>query len=149
MLTDYESLPQFVPNLEFCERLPPAPNSKGKVRLKQRGCSQGVFWRLEAEAVLEVDEVTDLPMGRREARFTMISGDFKELNGRWVVEPSPGASSTGMATILRYDISIMPRFNLPSAIVSYIVRGGLPANIKAVAARAEKVFFVCVLDNNF
>lgn len=47
-----------------------------QVLLRQRGCSQGVLWRLEAEALLEVEEVR-LPLGRREARFSMLEGDFQ------------------------------------------------------------------------
>lgn len=133
VLTDFETLPNFVPNLEKCDRLPNPP--PGKVLLRQRGCSQGALWRLEAEAVLEVEEVKG-PLGRREARFRMIEGDFKYLSGRWIVEPDP-RSSAGMATILRYDISLQPVFLLPSTIISYVVRAGLPSNIKAISLRAE------------
>jgi hypothetical protein len=60
------------------------------------------------------------------------------MSGRWVVEPDP-SSAVGMATLLRFDVSVRPRVALPSAIVSYVVRAGLPANIQAVARRAEEV----------
>lgn len=53
---------------------PPVPSLQ--MRLRQRACSQGVLWRLEAEALLEVEEV-QLPLGRREARFAMLEGDFQ------------------------------------------------------------------------
>ena len=53
----------------------PAPLA-AQTWIRQRGCSQGVLWRLEAEAVLEVEEAR-LPLGRREARFSMVEGDFK------------------------------------------------------------------------
>ena len=128
MLTNWERLADFVPNLESCERLPsprpgrvrrrvqpctaaaalallpgpalrlsslhqprsslvnlsstldlracPAPPALPQTWVRQRGCSQGVLWRLEAEAVIEVEEAR-LPLGRREARFSMIEGDFK------------------------------------------------------------------------
>ncbi|KAL4445809.1 hypothetical protein ABPG77_009008 [Micractinium sp. CCAP 211/92] len=135
VLTNYERLADFVPNLESCERLP--SQRAGKVLLRQRGCSQGVLWRLEAEALLEVEEVR-LPLGRREARFSMLEGDFQEMSGRWVVEPDP-SSAVGMATLLRFDICVRPKITLPSAIVSYVVRAGLPANIQAVARRAEEI----------
>ena len=36
-------------------------------------------------------------------------------------------------------MSLQPKVALPSAIVSYVVRAGLPANIQAVARRAEQV----------
>jgi hypothetical protein len=134
VLTDYEALPAFIPNLDFCERLP--SRSPGKLLLRQVGCSQGALWRLEAEAVLEIEEVQG-PMGRREVRFTAISGDFQQFSGRWVVEPD-ASSSAGRATVLRYDISVQPRIPMPSAVVSYVVRAGLPANVKAIVQRAEQ-----------
>jgi len=134
VLTDYEALPTFIPNLDFCERLP--SRSPGKLLLRQVACSQGALWRLEAEAVLEVEEVQG-PMGRREVRFTAIKGDFQQFSGRWVIEPD-ASSSVGRATVLRYDISVQPRIPMPSAVVSYVVRAGLPANVKAVVQRAEQ-----------
>lgn len=60
------------------------------------------------------------------------------MSGRWVVEPDP-SSAVGMATLLRFDICVRPKVMLPGAIVSYVVRAGLPANIQAVARRAEEV----------
>lgn len=68
-----------------------------------------------------------------------------------------------MATLLRFDISVQvlsaaccsnftyhsfllhlicclqPQISLPSSVISYIVRAGLPANIQAVARKAEEV----------
>lgn len=134
VLTDYEALPTFIPNLDYCERLP--SRSPGKLLLRQVACSQGALWRLEAEAFLEVEEVQG-PMGRREVRFTAIRGDFQQFSGRWVIEPD-ASSSAGRATVLRYDISVQPRIPMPSAVVSYVVRAGLPANVKAVVQRAEQ-----------
>lgn len=58
----------------------PPPSSLPQTWIRQRGCSQGVLWRLEAEAVMEVEEAR-LPLGRREARFSMIEGDFKASAG--------------------------------------------------------------------
>ena len=133
MLTDYEALPSFVPNLERCERLPSL--TPGKILLRQVACSQGGLWRLEAQAMLEVEEIVG-PMGRREARFSAVGGDFKHFTGRWVVEPD-ASSSVGHATILRYDISVQPCIPMPPSVVSYVVRAGLPANVKAIVQRAE------------
>lgn len=39
---------------------------------------QATLWRLEASALLEVQERV-LPAGAREVRFTQIEGDFKVL----------------------------------------------------------------------
>ena len=74
VLMDFESLPEFIPNLELTQRVPGAP--PGRVWLRQRGCSQSLFWRLQAAALLELREV-QRPLGRRELRFHMIEGDFQ------------------------------------------------------------------------
>jgi hypothetical protein len=50
-----------------------------------------MLWRLEAEAVVEVEEVR-LPLGRREARFSMLEGDF-QVGACW--DASTGSTSTG------------------------------------------------------
>ena len=74
VLTDYDKLADFVPNLLACERMP-CPNPR-RIRLRQRGCSQSVFLRLEAQAVLELQEVHK-PMNRRELHFVAVEGDFE------------------------------------------------------------------------
>ena len=64
----------------------------------------------------------------------------QEFSGRWVVEPDPTVrDGLQFATILRYELSLVPRWPLPSALVTHVVQAGLPANIRAVAWRAEEV----------
>lgn len=74
VITDYDNLAEFVPNLVISEQIP--SNVTGRIRLHQVGCSQSVFWRLEAEAVLECVEVHKA-MGAKELRFKAIEGDFQ------------------------------------------------------------------------
>lgn len=133
VITDYDHLADFVPNLVVSERLP--SNVTGRIHLRQIGCSQSVFWRLEAEAVLECVEVHKA-MGAKELRFKAIEGDFQEYSGSWVVEPDPSAHTT---TLLKYEISLQPKLSIPSAIVTCVVKAGLPANMHAMAKRAEQV----------
>ena len=123
--------------------LSPGYHRSSSVRvLWQRGCSQGTLWRLAAEAVLEVSEVRG-GLGIRELRFHMVEGDFKEFDGRWVVEP--GGSGDTPVTTLRYEIALVPKLSIPSAAIVHVVRSGLPANIKAIARRAEEVCSCCQL----
>lgn len=58
---------------------------------------------------------------------------LQELRGRWVVEPC------GMASMLRYDVTVVPKQAIPFTLVNHVVRAGLPANILAVTQRAEQV----------
>ncbi|KAL3155899.1 hypothetical protein ABBQ32_012897 [Trebouxia sp. C0010 RCD-2024] len=133
VITDYDHLADFVPNLVVSERLP--TNVTGRAHLRQIGCSQSVFWRLEAEAVLECVEVHKA-MGAKELRFKAVEGDFQEYSGSWAVEPDPSAHTT---TLLKYEISLQPKLSIPSAIVTCVVKAGLPANMRAMAKRAEQV----------
>ena len=58
-----------------------------------------------------------------------------------MVEPDPAVRdgrSLG-ATRLRYEISVVPRWPIPSSVVSHLVKAGLPANITAIAERGEEV----------
>ena len=61
---------------------------------------------------------------------------MQEYSGKWTVEADPMAS---LSTLLRYEITIVPKLSIPSALVSCIVKAGLPANIMALAKRAEQV----------
>ena len=79
VLTSYNKLADFVPNLDLCERMPGAP--PGKQRLRQRACSQSLYWRLQAEAILDL-QMVERPLGRRELHFTMVEGDF-QVSADW------------------------------------------------------------------
>ena len=48
------------------------------------------------------------------------------------------------ATRLRYEISVVPKWPIPKPVVSHLVKAGLPANITAIAERAEEVH-ACVM----
>ncbi len=133
VLTDYEALPSYVPNLERCEIL---ERQKGRVRLRQVGCSQSLLWRIAAEAELEIDEIKKSPL-RREVRFRSLGGDFERLEGSWILE-SDVSSSAHMTTFLRYEMIATPFAGLPSQIVSYVVKAGLPSNIRAIVGVAEQ-----------
>lgn len=61
---------------------------------------------------------------------------LQEYNGSWLVEPDPSAPTT---TLLKYEISLEPKLSIPSAIVTCVVKAGLPANMMAMAKRAEQV----------
>lgn len=61
----------------------------------------------------------------------------QEFDGRWVVEP--GGSGGAPVTTLRYEISLVPKLSIPSAALVHVIRSGLPANMQAVAQRAEEV----------
>ncbi len=133
VLTDYEALSSYVPNLEKCEIL---ERQKGRIRVIQVGCSQSLLWRISAKAELEIHEIKKSPL-RREVRFRSVGGDFERLEGSWILE-SDVSSSAHMTTFLRYEMSATPIAGLPNQIVSYVIKAGLPSNIRAIVAVAER-----------
>ena len=136
ILTNYSALPSIVPNLEACEVVPGA-STPGATRVRQRAVSQCRWWRLEAEALLEVTPSTG-PRGARVLSFALVEGDFRSLAGRWVVTPVEGtAGGPSLATALRYELTAVPAWRLPPSLVTAVVAAGLPVNVRAVAAAAE------------
>ena len=107
VITDYDHLADFVPNLIASKRLP--TTTPGRIHLQQLGCSQSVFWRLEAEALLECVEVHKA-MGAKELRFKAIEGDFKVSTVAYLVQ--------GCDYVLFVFGYRMPKGNLSTALVA-------------------------------
>ena len=53
--------------------------------------------------------------------------------------PEPLEGGGSLSTVLRYEVAVVPHLSIPSAVVAHVVRCGLPANLTAVARRAEEV----------
>ncbi|KAH0907666.1 hypothetical protein HID58_039493 [Brassica napus] len=130
VLTDYERLADFIPNLVCSGRIPcPHP---GRIWLEQRGLQRALYWHIEARVVLDLHECPDSPNGR-ELHFSMVDGDFKKFEGKWSVKS--GIRSVG--AVLSYEVNVIPRFNFPAIFLERIIRSDLPVNLRAVARQAE------------
>ncbi|CAN6286241.1 unnamed protein product [Urochloa humidicola] len=136
VITDYERLADFIPNLVHSGRIP-CPH-EGRIWLEQRGLQQALYWHIEARVVLDLQEVPDSVNGR-ELHFSMVDGDFKKFEGKWSIRSGPRSSSA----ILMYEVNVIPRFNFPAIFLERIIRSDLPVNLRALACRAEKIY----LDN--
>ncbi|KAJ1704578.1 hypothetical protein LUZ63_004357 [Rhynchospora breviuscula] len=132
VLTDYERLADFIPNLVYSGRIP-CPHV-GRIWLEQRGLQRALYWHIEARVVLDLQEIPNLANGR-ELHFSMVDGDFKKFEGKWSVQP--GTSRPGTAK-LSYEVNVIPRFNFPAILLERIIRSDLPINLKALAFWAEK-----------
>ncbi|XP_024312340.1 uncharacterized protein LOC100844212 isoform X2 [Brachypodium distachyon] len=133
IITDYERLAEFVPNLVHSGRIP-CPH-EGRIWLEQRGLQQALYWHIEARVVLDLREVPDAVNGR-ELHFSMVDGDFKKFEGKWSVRSGPRSASA----ILLYEVNVIPRFNFPSIFLERIIRSDLPVNLRALAFRSEKLY---------
>ncbi|KAK1426441.1 hypothetical protein QVD17_15113 [Tagetes erecta] len=133
VVTDYERLADFIPNLIFSARIPCV--HPGRIWLEQRGLQRALYWHIEARVVLDLQEFPNSANGR-ELRFSMVDGDFKKFEGKWSVK-SGRRSSTA---ILSYEVNVIPNFNLPAIFMERIIRSDLPVNLQAIARRSERNF---------
>lgn len=107
VLTDYEALPDFLPNLAK-SRLIEHPN--GGIRLEQVGSQRLLNFNFSARVVLDLEECFP-----REINFRMVEGDFKGFSGSWCLEPYSLGEYIG--TNLCYTIQVWPKLTMPVGII--------------------------------
>lgn len=129
VLTDYDALADFIPNLAKSRRL---PHPAGGIRLEQVGVQQILFLDFSARVVLDMAE--NFP---REIRFSMVEGDFKAFSGTWQLETWP---DPGTGTKLTYTVLVCPKRTLPVGAVERRIGSDLPLNLLAVLERSHKLF---------
>ncbi|OMO52019.1 hypothetical protein CCACVL1_29425 [Corchorus capsularis] len=127
VLTAYESLPEFVPNLAISKVL---SRDNNKVRVLQEGCKGLLYMVLHARVVLDLHEQRE-----QEISFKQVEGDFDSFEGRWLLEQLGSHH-----TLLKYSVdSKMRRDSLLSeAIMEEVIYEDLPSNLCAIRDYIEK-----------
>lgn len=126
VLTDYEALSEFIPNLETTRRL---EHPQGGIRLEQVGADRLFRLNFRARLVLDLEEE---PLAR-EIRFQMVEGDFKRFEGCWQLEPVSGADRS--ETYLRYSLTVCPPRAMPVRLIEGRLRRNLALNLVAIRQR--------------
>jgi ribosome-associated toxin RatA of RatAB toxin-antitoxin module len=129
VLTDYEGLGDFIPNLAK-SRLLEHPN--GGIRLEQIGSQRLLNFNFCARVVLDLEEYFP-----KEINFRMVEGDFKGFSGSWCLEPY----SLGelMGTNLCYTIQVWPKLTMPVTIIENRLSKDLRLNLLAIYQRVEQL----------
>ena len=124
VLTDYERLPDFIPNLE---RSSLVERRGDVVVLEQVGSQRFVGLRFTASVRLQLQE-------RREQGvldFEMLAGDFRRFQGTWTVQ---GDSEKGVR--LRYELTVQACVGMPIGLIEQRLQEDLASNLRAVALEA-------------
>ncbi|ACC81315.1 SRPBCC family protein [Nostoc punctiforme] len=129
VLTDYEALPDFLPNLAK-SRLIEHPN--GGIRLEQVGSQRLLNFNFSARVVLDLEECFP-----REINFRMVEGDFKGFSGSWCLEPYSLGEYIG--TNLCYTIQVWPKLTMPVGIIENRLSKDLRLNLVAIHQRVEEL----------
>jgi ribosome-associated toxin RatA of RatAB toxin-antitoxin module len=124
VITDYEHLADFVPNLTSSKRL---PDSAGRIRLEQIGSQCFLKFKFCARVVLQMRESFPHELG-----FTMEEGDFRKFEGVWKLQSADDDQSTQLS----YDLSVKPPRAMPAALIEHHICHNLTLNLLAIRQRA-------------
>lgn len=130
VLTDYNNLSSFIPNLSYSQRL---SHPDGGIRLEQIGSQ--CFLNIKFCARVVLDMVEAFP---KELRFSMVEGDFRQFEGKWTLEPVQGAAGEGVC--LGYDLMIRPPRAMPVVLIERHIRHDLGRNLQAISDRTLVLF---------
>lgn len=128
LLTDYDQLADFIPNLAESRRI---EHPEGGIRLEQIGTESLMKLKVCLRVVL--DMVERFPEA---IEFTMVEGDFREFFGAWELEPADAAT----ATRLRYTVTVLPGRAMPMALIERNLRRNLVRNLVAIQQHADQTF---------
>ena len=127
VLTDYDGLSDFIPNLQISRLLWRRDNVVG---LDQEGAQTFMGLRFKARVQLELTE-------HREERclsFTMLKGDFRRFDGAWRI------GGDGATTTLLYELTVQGCVGMPIGLIEQRLREDLAANLRAVQQEAQRRF---------
>lgn len=123
VLTDYDRLAEFIPNLSISRRL---PHPEGGVRLEQVGSQCFLSLKFCARVVLDMEEQPLECIG-----FRMVEGDFRRFEGEWRLLSHP----TG--TQLDYCLVIGPKLAMPIGLIEKHLSDNLSTNLAAIARQTQ------------
>ncbi|MEO1068191.1 MAG: SRPBCC family protein [Cyanobacteria bacterium J06638_6] len=130
VLTDYDNLANFIPNLAHSQRL---NHPAGGIRLEQIGSQ--CFLNIKFCARVVIDLVETFP---QELCFSMVEGDFRHFEGKWTLEPS--GSTPHELVRLGYELVICPPRAMPVGLIERHIRHDLSQNLRAISDRTTILF---------
>ncbi len=126
VLTDYERLSAFIPNLASSKII---SRSENKVELKQVGTQQFIGMRFSAQVQLELIEKYE----SGDLEFRQIKGDFRRFEGAWRMR-----SLGEEGTCLLYELTVQGCLGMPVGLIEQRLREDLTTNLLAVEREASK-----------
>jgi len=125
ILTNYERMDEFVPDLALCRVLSRTGN---EVIIEQFGTAHFLFM---SKAIHLIVRATEQPMTSID--IALISGDMKHYESRWELVPIPETGGTRIV----YTGKLVPNFYVPGILGTNIIRGDIERMMGAVLARID------------
>jgi ribosome-associated toxin RatA of RatAB toxin-antitoxin module len=126
ILTDYERMPEFVPDLHTTKVL-----SRGgdQAVLEQTGTAHLLFFRRGIHLVVQVHEQ---PVSQIDV--SLVDGDMKVYQCTWRLIPKPETGGTRVV----YSGKMAPKFYVPGMLGSTMIRSDIERMMAAVLARLDR-----------
>ncbi|MBP0599040.1 polyketide cyclase [Herbaspirillum sp. LeCh32-8] len=131
VLTAYDRLAEFVPNLQSSRELPFPDAAPNEHLVEQHGYGKFLFIRQPIDLVLRVQEQPSSAID-----MSLQSGNMRKYHARWELEPRDVAGGPGV--LLRYTGLIAPDFYVPGLFGGVLMRRDLTAMLEAVVREMEK-----------
>ena len=125
VLTDYEELSRFIPNLSSSEII---SRKENKVQLKQVGTQKLIGMQFSAQVQIELIEAKE--SGNLE--FHMLKGDFRRFEGAWRISPL----SDKEGSCLLYELTVQGCLGMPVGLIEQRLREDLSVNLLSVEKEA-------------
>ena len=126
ILTNYERMADFVPDMESCKVL---SRNGNEVTIEQFGVARFLFM---TRAIHLVVRATEQPMSSID--IALVSGDMKHYESHWELIPVPETGGTRVV----YSGRLMPNFYVPGILGAKMVRGDIERMMGAVLARIDR-----------
>jgi ribosome-associated toxin RatA of RatAB toxin-antitoxin module len=126
ILTGYERMAEFVPDMESCKVLSRTGN---EVIIEQFGVARFLFMSKTIHLIVRAIEQ---PMSSID--ISLISGDMKHYESHWELIPVPETGGTKIV----YKGRLMPNFYVPGILGSKMIRGDIERMMSAVLARLDR-----------
>lgn len=108
VLSDYEQIPRFMPDVKVSKILERTP---GRLVVEQRAVSKFMMFSKEVHLLLEVTETPE------SLSFTDQSGQsFKRYTGAWKIEPR------GNGSLVVYELTAEPAFDVPEFVLKRLLK---------------------------
>jgi ribosome-associated toxin RatA of RatAB toxin-antitoxin module len=126
ILTDYERMPEFVPDLHTTRVL---SRSGDQVVLAQTGSARLLFFRRAIHLVVRVRE-----QPRSRVDVSLMEGDMRVYRCTWQLIPMPETGGTRVV----YSGTMAPKFYVPGMLGSSMLRSDIERMMAAVLARLDR-----------
>lgn len=135
LLTDYASLPSFIPGILEVSftRL-----ANSKVRIRQVGETELLFFDIRMELLLEMEEIPD-----HRILFKLVEGDMEVYSGVWNLLDAPEGTSLRYSATLKFDRYI-PTFPGRALLADEALKR-FEAVVKEAAARKSRAHPSCTV----